>query len=73
MGARSSSAFARAARLIGDLDRGERVTDDQLRESVRDLAVSLQVSLYALLHGERHVRVPDPLAECLPVDLRIAA
>jgi hypothetical protein len=37
------------------------------------LAVGFQVRLDVLLHGERHVRVPDPLAEGLPVDLRIAA
>ena len=30
-GRRSSSAFARAARLLGDLDGGERAADDQLR------------------------------------------
>jgi hypothetical protein len=42
-GARSSSAFARAARLISDLDGLERPADDQLRECVSDLAVGLQV------------------------------
>jgi hypothetical protein len=42
-GARSSSAFARAARLLGDLDGGERAADDQLRERVSNLTVGLQV------------------------------
>ena len=37
------------------------------------LAVGLQVGLDVLLHRERHVRMTDPLAERLPVDLRIAA
>lgn len=37
------------------------------------LSIGFQVGLDVLLHGERHVCVPDPLAEGLPVDLRIAA
>jgi hypothetical protein len=41
---------------------GERAANDQLGECGGHLAVGLQVSLDVLLHGERHVRVPDPLA-----------
>jgi hypothetical protein len=40
---------------------------------VGDLAVSLQVGLDVLLHGERHIRVADAMAERLPVDLRVTA
>jgi len=35
------------------------------------MAVGLKVVLHALLHRKRRVRVADPLAECLPADLRI--
>jgi hypothetical protein len=62
---RSSSVFAGAAHLVRDLDRGERSADDQLRERIGDLAVGLQVGLDVLLHGERHVRMDDPLPERL--------
>jgi hypothetical protein len=40
---------------------------------VRDLAARLRVGLHVLLHRERHVGVPEPHAQRLPVDLRIAA
>jgi hypothetical protein len=66
-------ALAVIVPLVLDHDRGEGTADDQLCERVRDLAVGLQVGLDVLLHGERHVRVADPDAERLPVDLRIAA
>jgi hypothetical protein len=72
-GARSNSAFVRAARLVCDLDGDERAAYDQLSKRVRHLAVGLQVGLHVLLHRERHVRVADAAAERLPVDLRIAA
>ncbi len=39
----------------------------------RDLAVGFGVCLDVLLHGEGDVCVSDPMAQCLPVDLRIAA
>jgi hypothetical protein len=55
-----------------DLHRGERTADDQLRQSISDLTVSFQVGLDVLLHGERHIRVADPLTQRLPVDLGIA-
>ena len=45
--------------LVRDLSRGKRAADDQLSQRRRDPAVGLQVSLYVLLPGERHVRVPD--------------
>jgi hypothetical protein len=62
-----------AAHLVPDLSGGESAANDQLSERVGHLAVGLQVGLDVLLHGERHVCVPDALAECLPVDLCIAA
>ena len=37
------------------------------------LAVGFQVGLDVLLHGERHVCVPDALAQRLPVDLGVPA
>jgi hypothetical protein len=55
-----------------DLHGDERTADYRLRQGVGHLAVGLQVGLDVLLHGERYVRVTDPLAEGLPVDLRIA-
>jgi hypothetical protein len=39
----------------------------------RHLPVCLQIGLYVLLHSERHIGVPDALAQRFPVDLRIAA
>jgi hypothetical protein len=48
-------------------------TEGQLSERVRDLAAGLRVGLHVLLHRERHVGVPEPHAQRLPVDLRIAA
>ena len=49
----------------------ERAADDQLRERVRYLSIGLQVGLNGVLHRERHVRMPNPLAERIPVDLRV--
>src|SRR5215467_268434 len=46
--------------------------NDQFGERGRHLAVDLQVALDVLLHRERHVSVAYPVAECLPVDLRLA-
>jgi hypothetical protein len=46
---------------------------DQLRERVRHLTVGPKVGLDVPLNGERHVRMPDALAQRLPVNLRIAA
>jgi hypothetical protein len=57
---------------VPELD-SERAADDQLGERVGDLAVGLQVGLDVLLHGERHVRVADAVAQRLPVDLGIAS
>ena len=61
------------ASRLSDLERGQRSADNQLRERVGDLAVGLQVGLDVLLHGERHIRVADAMAQRLPVDLGIAA
>ena len=51
-GRRSSSAFARAARLLGGLDGGERAADDQLRERVSNLTGGLQSAGKSSLPGE---------------------
>ena len=67
------SARGVLARLARDLSGSDRAADGQRRERGSDLAVHLKVGLNVLLHDERHVRVPDPLAQGLPVDLRIAA
>jgi hypothetical protein len=56
-----------------DLHRGERAADDQLRQGGSDLSAGFQVGLDILLHGERDIRVSDPLTQRLPVDLGIAA
>lgn len=46
------------------LDRGrQHSAQDQLCESRRYLALSFEVSLDILPHGERHVSVPDPFAQ----------
>ena len=59
------------ARLIRDLGGSDRPADDQRGERVRNLAAGLQVGLNVLLQRERHLRVPEVLAQRLPVDLRI--
>ena len=67
-GACSSRALTRS-----DLHRGERTANDQLRQGGSDLTVGFEVGLDILLHGERDIRVSDPLTQRLPVDLGIAA
>jgi hypothetical protein len=57
--------------LVLDRDQQERVTDDQLGKRDRKLPVALQIGLGVLLHSERDLRVADPLARCLPIDLRV--
>jgi hypothetical protein len=59
------------ARLIRDLGGSDRPADDQRGERVRDLAAGRQAGRNLLLQHERHVRVPDVLAQRIPVDLRI--
>jgi hypothetical protein len=49
--------------------RGQHSAQDQLCERRRYLALSLQVSLDLLTHGERRVSVPDPLAQRFRVEL----
>jgi hypothetical protein len=59
------------ARFVRDHAGGQGPADDQLSERVRHLPVSFEVSLNVLLHLEGHVRMPDPPAQRLPVDLRV--
>jgi hypothetical protein len=67
--------FVHGARSSGSglVHGSKRAPDYQLGERGGYLAVGLQVGLDVLLHGERDVRVADPLAQRLPVDLGIAA
>ena len=51
----------------------ERPSDDQFCKRGGDLPVSVEVCLHVLLHGEGDIGMADPLAERLPVDLRIPA
>src|ERR1700747_2715886 len=51
----------------------ERPADYQLGERFGDMPVGFQVGLDILLHGERHIRVADAMAQRLPVDLGIAS
>src|SRR6266516_1241401 len=59
--------------IAGDLYGRQRPANDQLGERSRYLAVRLQIALDVLLHCERYVGVSDPVAQRLPIDLRVAS